>query len=143
MQKNRAIASLGHRGLLMPVWVKAALAANDRLKVYLTVLQACSAHADHPDREALDLANELQAAGLDHATWLHELPASASRVDGVLLVPELPTLIHALAEDLTLMARPVLEASTTDAEPHARVQHWQAWLAERQEISSTRCSCTT
>lgn len=132
MQKNRAIASLGHRGLLMPVWVKAALAANDRLKVYLTVLQASAAHADHPEREALDLANELRAAGLDTATWLHELPSSASRVDGLLILPELPMLVRALSEDLALMARPVLEASTTDAEPHARVQHWQTWLSALQ-----------
>jgi uncharacterized protein Yka (UPF0111/DUF47 family) len=128
MLKSQALASLGQRGLLMPVWVKAALAANDRLKVYLSVLQAAASHADHPEQEAIDLSQEMSAAGLVGTAWLHELPAGATRVDGVLLVPELDRLVTHLHDDLVTMARPVLEACTDDAEPHARVQHWQDWL---------------
>ena len=133
MQKSQAVAMLGQRGLMMPVWVNAALAANDRLKLYLSVLQAAVAHAEHPEREALDLSRELAALGLSAATWLHELPAGASRVGGdgggdVLLIPELDRLVAALNDDLAIMARPVLESSTTDAEPHLRVHQWQAWL---------------
>lgn len=130
MQKSQALASLGQRGLLMPVWVKAALAANDRLKVYLSVLQAASSHADHPEREALDLSRELDAAGLAQASWLHELPVGASRIDGNLTVPELDRLMSCLGDDLATMARPVLEACTDDAEPHMRVHKWQDWLDE-------------
>jgi uncharacterized protein Yka (UPF0111/DUF47 family) len=129
MLKKQAVASLGHRGLLMPVWVKAALAANDRLKVYLTVLQASAARAAHPDQEPPDLSSELRAAGLASASWLHDMPAGASAVDGALLLPELPALVTALSEDLAVMARPVLEACTDDVEPHARVRQWQDWLA--------------
>jgi len=33
---------------MLPGWVKAALAANDRLEVYLTVLQAAASHASQP-----------------------------------------------------------------------------------------------
>jgi hypothetical protein len=40
MEKIEAVASLGQLRLLRPAWTKAALAANDRLKLYLTVLQA-------------------------------------------------------------------------------------------------------
>ena len=50
MQKSQTLALLGEQGLLLPVWVKAALVANDRLKLYLTVLQAAAAHAGHPLR---------------------------------------------------------------------------------------------
>lgn len=142
MQKSQAVAMLGQRGLMMPVWVNAALAANDRLKLYLSVLQAAVAHAERPEREALDLSRELAALGLGSATWLHELPAGASRVGGghpdkhhdgeddgdILLIPELDRLVAALNDDLAIMARPVLESSTTDAEPHLRVHQWQAWL---------------
>lgn len=146
MQKSQAVAMLGQRGLMMPVWVNAALAANDRLKLYLSVLQAAVAHAEHPERDALDLGRELAAVGLGAATWLHELPAGASRVRGgardgmrdgahhdgepgdVLLIPELDRLVAALSEDLATMARPVLESNTTDAEPHLRVHQWQEWL---------------
>lgn len=48
MQKTAVVASLGQRGLLLPGWVMAALRANDRLKVYLSVLQAARSHATHP-----------------------------------------------------------------------------------------------
>lgn len=132
MEKSLALASLGQRGLLLPVWVKAALAANDRLKLYLTVLQAASAHAAHPNHDPLDLTQELVAAGLGAATWLHDLPAGASRIDGVLLVPDLERLVKGLREDLATMARPVLESTTDDAEPHLRVHQWQDWLTALQ-----------
>jgi uncharacterized protein Yka (UPF0111/DUF47 family) len=128
MQKSQALASLGQRGLLLPVWVKAALAANDRLKLYLSVLQAASAHADHPNHDALDLTHELAAAGVAAASWLHDLPAGASRVDGVLMVPDLEHLVVCLRDDLAVMARPVLESTTDDAEPHLRVHQWLDWL---------------
>ena len=129
MQKSQALVSLGQRGLLLPVWVKAALAANDRLKLYLTVLQAAAAHADHPLQDAPDLTRELAAAGIASASWLLELAGGASRVNGVLLVPELERLVAGLRDDLAVMARPVLEFSASDAEPHLRVQHWLEWLA--------------
>ncbi|WP_233446761.1 MULTISPECIES: hypothetical protein [Paraburkholderia] len=48
MQKNQALAVMGQRSLLMPGFIKAALAANDHLKLYLSVLQAAAAHAEHP-----------------------------------------------------------------------------------------------
>ena len=35
MLKENAVASLGKQSLLMPAWIKAALLANDRLKLYL------------------------------------------------------------------------------------------------------------
>ena len=120
--------------MLLPVWVKAALSANDRLKLYLSILQAASTHADHPEREALDLIREMAAAGVD-ARWLRYLPATASRVDGVLLVPDLPRLSQRICEDLAVMARPVLDSRKTGSEAHQRVQRWLDWLAARNRTS--------
>lgn len=130
MQKSQALASLGQRGLLLPVWVKAALSANDRLKLYLTVLQTACTHARHPERDIPDLGQELEAAGLSTQTWLHELAGSAYRNDGGIQIPELGHLRQALRDDLIVMARPVLESTTTDTEPHERVQRWLDWLGE-------------
>lgn len=59
MQKTAAVASLGQYKLMLPAVVKAALSANDRLKVYLTVLQAASSHAAEPQRELPDLGAEM------------------------------------------------------------------------------------
>ncbi len=45
MDKQKAVATLGQNSLLLPAWITAALLANDRLKLYLSVLQSAAAHA--------------------------------------------------------------------------------------------------
>jgi len=127
MQKAQAVQSLGQRRLMLPAWVKAALSANDRLKVYLTVLQAAASHALHPNRDLPDLANEIAAAGLD-AGWLHDVAATARRIDEDLLVPDLPRLVKCLVDDLATMARPVIETASAEAQPQLRVKQWLDWL---------------
>ncbi|MDO9312931.1 MAG: phosphate transport regulator [Burkholderiaceae bacterium] len=128
MQKSDAVAAMGPSTLLLPAWIKAALAANDRLKLYLTVLQAAAAHAEHPDTEPLDLGRETAAAGVE-GRWLRDLPAGCSKVGGALLVPELRRLVQRLAEDLGVMAKPLLEAPPKGEDPSARVKYWLDWLA--------------
>lgn len=122
-QKTQAIAAMGQRSLLLPGWIKAALSANDRLKLYLSVLQVAFAHAEHPDGELPDLTAELVAAHVD-APWLRDMPASASLMDGTLLLPDLTRLVQRLAEDLETMARPLLQPDEPANALHARVQHW-------------------
>ncbi len=127
MQKTQAVASLGQHKLMLPAWVKAALSANDRLKVYLTVLQTASIHASHPNRDVPDLAREIAAAGLG-AAWLHDVSTAARRVDDDLFVPDLTRLVKCIGDDLATMARPILETTPPAAQPHARVKHWLDWL---------------
>ena len=127
MQKTQAVASLGHDRLMLPAWVKAALSANDRLKVYLTVLQSAASHAAHPDRDVSDLSRETSAAGLD-TVWLHDLAATARRIDEDLYIPDLPRLLKCIGDDLATMARPVLETARADEELHGRVRQRLDWL---------------
>jgi uncharacterized protein Yka (UPF0111/DUF47 family) len=127
MQKSLAVAALGQHRLMLPAWVKAALSANDRLKVCLTVLQSAASHAAHPQREVPDLGREIAAAGLT-AAWLHDLAAAARRVDEDLYLPDLPRLLKCIADDLATMARPVLETTPAGQEPDRRVQQRLAWL---------------
>lgn len=132
MQKQEAVASLGLASLLQPARIRAALRANDRLKVYLSVLQAAAAHAAAPREPALDLSREIAAADigpLDDAGWLHDLPASASRQGDALCVPDLQRLSRCLGEDLATMARPLVECAEPDADLAARSAHWQAQVA--------------
>ena len=128
MQKTQAVAALGQHKLMLPTWVRAALAANDRLKVYLTALQAAAEHASHPKRDAPDLAHEMAAAGLQYV-WLQDLAAAARRVNKDLLLPDLPQLVQSFQHDLATMARPVLDGAAMGTEPAVRVQHWHDWLA--------------
>jgi len=127
MQRTAAVASLDQRRLMLPAWVKAALSANDRLKVYLTVLQAASSHAAQPKRELPDLVTEMAAAGLSDA-WLQDVAAGATRIEADLHVPDMSRLVKCFAEDLGTMPRPVLETTATEAEPRLRVPHWLSWL---------------
>ena len=127
MRKTEALASLGQRRLMLPAWVKAALAANDRLKVCLTIVQAAALHASHPDREFPDLAKEAASAGLTTA-WLREVATAVRRADKDLLIPDLPRLLKCMVDDLTVMARPLLDTATAAEEPGPRVRHWLDWL---------------
>jgi hypothetical protein len=105
MQKTQVVAALGQRKLMLPSWVKAALSANDRLEVYLTVLQAAASHASHPDREPPDLAKEIAAAGLSN-NWLHDVAATARQVNDDLLMPDIPRIANCFVDHLATMARP-------------------------------------
>ncbi|MCH2242304.1 MAG: phosphate transport regulator [Aquabacterium sp.] len=131
MQKAEAVAALGSSSLSLPAWVRAALGANDRLKLYLSVLQAAAAHADHPERAALDLSREMAAAGVVD-DWLHDLPASASRAGEAVFIPDLARLLQRLAEDLQVMARPVLASPGEERDAlQARVTAWSDRLTQR------------
>lgn len=134
MEKSDAVASLGQSSLLQPTRVRAALRANDRLKLYLTVLQAAAAQAEHPGHSPLDLSREIAAAGVgasDEADWLHDLPATASRQGGErgrLHLPDLPRLARGLREDLLTMARPLLDDAAERDGFAQRVAHWAQHL---------------
>lgn len=128
MEKTGVVAALGQTELLRPAWVKAALAANDRLKFYLTVLQAARAQADHPGTAQLDLHREYSSAHID-APWIIELPSSAYLEASTLHLANLPKLAERLRDDLRIMARPI-QGSAED--PHlalsTRVDQWCRWV---------------
>jgi uncharacterized protein Yka (UPF0111/DUF47 family) len=136
MDKSSAIASLaeaseGVGSLLAPTLLKAALAANDRLKLYLTVLQVAAAQARHPDRSAPDLRPDIAAARVVErplASWLQGLPATASLEGEALRLPDWPRLAALLREDLQRMARPVVEGDGPEPELVRRVAGWRARL---------------
>ncbi|WFP62275.1 DUF47 family protein [Mesorhizobium sp. WSM4904] len=128
MEKTGVVAALGQTELLRPAWIKAALAANDRLKFYLTVLQAARAQADHPGTAQLDLHREYSSAHID-APWIIELPASAYLEASTLHLANLPKLAQKLRDDLRIMARPIQgSAEDPDLTLSARVDQWCRWV---------------
>ena len=133
MLKDSAVESLGESGLLLPAWVKTALAANDRLKLYFSVVQAAVQHAGRPSHDVIDLSREKAAAGLKEQ-WMDEIVVDATRSGDVYFLPELPRLARAIATDLSLMARPVLQSAGAEA-LKVRLEGWLAWLAAIREES--------
>src|SRR5208337_2991058 len=64
IMKSQIIEQLGQADLLLPSLVAEGLAANDRIKVRMSALQAAVQHAQQPDRPATDLHVECRAAGI-------------------------------------------------------------------------------
>lgn len=131
MLKQEVVASLGQDVLVRPGLVREGLRANERLKLYLTVLQSASAHANAPERAAVDLAREIAAANIADragAAWLRELPALATRFGNATRLPGLERLALKVREDLTAMAQPVLADVDADPAIAERVSSWQQRL---------------
>src|SRR3990167_5818571 len=109
VEKESAVASLGQSTLLLPAWIKAALQANDRLKLYLSVLQSAAQRAANPAATSPDWTREIAHLGLRDATWLKDVATTAYLQDQTLIVPELSLWLEALASDLSIMARPLCD----------------------------------
>lgn len=125
MEKENAVASLGQSTLLLPAWVKAALQANDRLKLYLSVLQSAAQRAANPAIPSSDWSREIAHLGLRDATWLKDVVTTAYLQDRTLIVPEISLWLAALASDLSIMARPLCDvAEHKNADLVARRDRW-------------------
>lgn len=125
MDKQKAVAWLGQSSLLLPAWIKAALQANDRLKLYFSVLQSAAQRATHPAATYPDWAREIDRLGLRDTAWLKDVAKTAYVQDQMLIVPQLSLWLDALAADLTLMARPLCDvAEHKDVALTARRDLW-------------------
>ncbi len=58
------VEKLGERAVLLPALIEEGLAANDRLKIRLTMLQEAAARASEPGRVAQSMERERRAVGL-------------------------------------------------------------------------------
>ena len=116
MLKEKAVATLGMSSLLLPAWLKLALQANDRIKLYLSLLQAGLQHADAPHQPVTDWSRELAQLGLSEAQWLQDLAKSAYLDHELLVLPALDSLVQALSTDLTLLARPICDTEHDKAQ---------------------------
>ena len=105
--KSQIIERLGQTDILLPVLIAEGLAANDRVKARLSVLQAAVSHAREPHGARFDLTDECRAAGIDPVE-LEALVNGASLVAGDrLAAPGLTRLEAAIGSDVTGMIRAV------------------------------------
>ena len=134
MEKTAAVEALGQESLLLPAWIKAALAANDRLKFYLSLMQSVAQQATHPQPGQVDWKAEIGRLGLQEQAWLAGFGRGAYRADDVLFVPRVDEWLAALSRDLHVMARPACErGSHPDAALTARRDAWLARLEQLQD----------
>jgi uncharacterized protein Yka (UPF0111/DUF47 family) len=125
--KIDVLEQLGETTLLLPDLINQALAANDRIKYCLTLLQSAREHAEHPDRAALSLQTEREASGVDDSSLDAVVAASTREGEQRLHIPH-ATRVHTLIVDnLRQMVKPLRVSSPSGEEP-VPDQAWQERL---------------
>jgi uncharacterized protein Yka (UPF0111/DUF47 family) len=116
MVKQTMMAALGEQGLALPRLVNEGLAANDRFKYRLSLLQLARRHADAPNAGIGDMRAERIAARIEDSR-LDELPAACTRTaTGTYLLPGLDALLAEMERDAQAMLAPTLVAEAADAD---------------------------
>ncbi|MDC7789686.1 hypothetical protein PQJ75_29600 [Rhodoplanes sp. TEM] len=108
--KTRIIEHLGQSDILLPSLIAEALAANDRAKLRMSVLQAAAQHARRPGGPAPDLAAEARAAGLDPQGLRGLVLGARSGPGEVVAAPGLDRLKAGLVADGEAMIAPIAAA---------------------------------
>ncbi len=114
--KSQIIRQLGQAEILLPGLVREALAANGRIKVRMSALQAAAQHAQRPNVPVTDLAVESRAAGLAETALATFIRGARQCSDSRMTAPNLAELIKAIRDDALVMVRAVGAGNTTEGE---------------------------
>ena len=117
--KSLMMDELGEQSLLLPQLLGDALAANDRVKFLLTLLQTAEGFADHPDGAVPDLSSERRAAGVGEASFDGALGEVRRCEDGKLFMPGAARLRQAVVEGIAAMRAPLALAGVEGDEAFA------------------------
>ena len=109
------VERLGEQAVLLPALIEQALAANDRLKIRLTILQEAAAQATEPGRSPSSLARELRDVGLSEAAFGTMISGTRPIDAGMFVAPGAAELAAGLASDLQTMLAPVTAADAERA----------------------------
>ncbi|MGE5192531.1 MAG: CHAD domain-containing protein, partial [Deltaproteobacteria bacterium] len=105
--KMKIVGELGEAALLLPDSVNEALAANDRAKYLMTLLQTARSHADHPELTVTDLRQERLACDVAEGEFDNVVDQSHRAVGGAYEIPMLPRIHELLTASLREMLAPV------------------------------------
>ena len=122
--KTDVLEQLGETAIVLPALINQALAANDRIKYFLTLLQSAREHAQHPQYAVASLQTEREACGVDDMSLDAVSAESTCENHNVLFVPQSTRIHERIVADLRQMLKPV-DASAADGEVRDR---WQERL---------------
>lgn len=114
--KARIIEELGQTDILLPSLIAEGLAANDRVKVRMSALQAAAEHARNIDHPPIDLTAEARAAGIDPTTIQSFVNSAQLTAEGRISAPNLAESIESIVDDITTMVRAVEAGAPTEGE---------------------------
>ena len=114
--KAGILEQIGERSLLLPEHINQGLAANDRLKYYLTLLQTAYAYAGSPGGQVSDLRNEREAAGISDEALDTVVGNSRMLSPSVVHIPGAAAILQRIFADVRQMLEPVAAAAALHGE---------------------------
>jgi uncharacterized protein Yka (UPF0111/DUF47 family) len=114
--KSLIIRELGQADILLPTLVMEGLAANDRIKVRMSALQAALRHAQYPDVPATDLSIESRAAGIAPAPLAVLIGGARLTGDDRMAAPKLAELMKDIRDDALTMIHAVAAGKAVDGD---------------------------
>ncbi len=117
--KSQIIEQLGQTDILLPSLIAEGLAANDRIKVRMSALQAAAHHARQPDHPATDLQVECHAAGLAPGALATLIGGAHLAGNGRMAAPNLARLMKEINDDAATMVRTVSAGKSAEGEAMA------------------------
>ena len=114
--KSQIIERLGQTDILLPSLIAEGLAANDRVKVRLSVLQAAGRHAREPLSVHFDLGDECRTAGINSLAMETLVNGAALLAGERITAPGLGGLEQAVWDDVATMIRAVKAADASEGE---------------------------
>ncbi len=136
-EKIGILSSLNEQVLLLPTLVNRALAANDRVKYRLTLLQAAQSHAERPDAPTSSLRAERLAAGVPESDLDRVVDESLRVGKGRYRVPESARIIRDAYADAAEMLEPIQAAGTPESAAFAqRLKNFAAAPEGGEELSA-------
>ena len=125
--KASILEQIGERSLLLPELINQGLAATDRLKYYLTLLQTAYGYAGSPGGHVSDLRTEREAAGISDEALDTVVGNSRMLSPTVAHIPGAAAILERIFADVRQMLEPVAAAAAMHGE-----------LAERSAIYARR-----
>jgi len=136
--KVAIIEQIGERGLLLPELIARGLVANDRVKYFLTLLQAAQARAQAPQQPAPDLRVQREASGVADISLDRVVEGSVDRGNQTTYIPSACVIIDRLFEELRRMVSALEAAGQARPSVNERVALYKRRLEELN--ASVPCS---
>lgn len=114
--KSAIVERLGEAAVLLPNQIVAALAANDRAKLRLTLLQDAAIRARTPGSPAPDLSGERRAVELEDPAFDATVAGARPADETHLAIPGAARLVEGLASDIGAMIGPVRTVDAAEAD---------------------------
>jgi hypothetical protein len=137
--KVRILEHIDAKDLILPELVNRGLAATDRVRYYMTLLQTAVAHAEAPNAPMTNLRDEREASGVDDRSLDEIVHGSRSLAAGGYLIPGAGRVLERMLADMREMLEPLTVAAANSADLRDRVEAYRRRLEDR--IAQTpRCA---